>query len=245
MKSGFDRAEARQVSKIYGRQRALHRVSLSLEAGSVTGLLGPNGAGKTTLLWLFSTLTSPTSGSIHFGDLPPERARDARGSIGLLSHAALTYGDLTARENVAFYGRLYGVPEPERAAEALLCEFGLDDAIDRPAKTFSRGMLQRLGLARALIGHPSLVLLDEPFTGLDRASTRTVLSRIKTLRDEGAMILMISHDIQVTSDLADDVAFLRRGQLVFRHHGALTAEALRDLYAEHVEGAAPAPVEAS
>ena len=236
MKGGFDRAEARQVSKIYGRQRALHRVDLTLEAGAVTGLLGPNGAGKTTLLWLFSTLTSPTSGSIHFGDLPPGRAKDARGSIGLLSHSALTYGDLTARENVAFYGRLYGVPEPERAAEALLSEFGLDDAMDRAAKTFSRGMLQRLGLARALIGHPSLVLLDEPFTGLDRASTRTVLSRIHALRDEGAMVLMVSHDMQVTADLADDVAFLRRGQLVFRHRGALSAAALRDLYAEHVEG---------
>lgn len=245
MKGGFDRAEARQVSKIYGRHRALHRVSLTLEPGSVTGLLGPNGAGKSTLLWLFSTLTSPTAGTLHFGDLPPERAKDARGAIGLLSHAALTYGDLTARENITFYGRLYGVPKPERAAEALLSEFGLRDAMDRPAKTFSRGMLQRLGLARALVGHPSLVLLDEPFTGLDRPSTRTVLARIKTLRDEGAMVLMISHDIQMTADLADDVAFLRRGQLVFRHHGALTADALRELYAEHIEGATPStPAEA-
>jgi heme exporter protein A len=242
---GFDRAEARNVSKIYGRVRALHKVSLSLSPGCVTGLLGPNGAGKTTLLWLFSTLSTPTSGTMHFGDLDPARAREARGHIGLLSHASLTYGDLSALENVAFYARLYGVEDPDGDARRLLEEFGLKEALDRPAKTFSRGMTQRLGLARALVGRPSLVLLDEPFTGLDRASTRTVIQRIHQLRAQGAMVLMISHDMETTAELADEVAVLVRGKLAHRHEGRLDGDALRALYAEVAEGAARPGPEAS
>lgn len=232
----FSVVEARQVSKVYGRHRALWRVDLSLYPGRVVGLLGPNGAGKSTLLWLFSTLSRPSSGTMHFGDLPPARAGEARGHIGLLSHSALTYGELTAVENVAFYGRLYGAKAPEEEARALLTAFGLDDAVDRPAKTFSRGMLQRLGLARALIGRPTLVLLDEPFSGLDRASTEAVIDRIGTLRDEGAMVLMISHDISTTATLADEAAVLVRGRLAAHHKGRQTADALRALYAEVTEG---------
>ncbi len=232
----FTRAEARNVTKIYGRHRALSKVTLPIEEGRVTALLGPNGAGKTTLLWMFSTLSRPTSGAIHFGDLPPERAKDARGRIGLLSHSSLTYGDLSALENVTFFGRLYGVEHaPERARE-LLVEFGLEDAMNRPAKTFSRGMLQRLGLARALIGEPKLVLLDEPFTGLDRASTRTVIDRIHTLRGQGAIVLMISHDMETTAELADEIAVLVRGQLAHQHRGKLTAQEVRDHYALAAEG---------
>jgi heme exporter protein A len=209
------------------------------------GLLGPNGAGKTTLLWLFSTLSSPTSGTMHFGDLPPERAREARGHIGLLSHASLSYGDLTALENVAFFGGLYGAADPEREARRLLVDFGLEEAMHRPAKTFSRGMLQRLGLARALVGTPSLVLLDEPFTGLDRHSTRTVIERIGMLRGAGAMVLMISHDMETTAELADDVTVLVRGKLAFQHAGRQSADELRNLYADAVEGRRSAQPEAT
>src|SRR6185436_8269759 len=152
----MDRVEAREVSKIFGRHRALHKVSLALERGRVTALLVPNGSGKTTLLSLFSTLSRPTSGTMHFGDLPPERAKEVRGRIGLLSHAALSYGDLTGLENVVFFARLYGRTGAAAEAEArkLLLEFGLDEAMHRAAKTYSRGMTQRLGLARALIGTP-------------------------------------------------------------------------------------------
>lgn len=223
------------MSKIYDRQRALSKVSLTIERGAVTALLGPNGSGKTTLLSLFSTLSKPTSGTMHFGDLPPERANEARGRIGLVSHAALTYGDLSALENVAFFGRLYRVRDPERRARDLLSEFGLEDAMHRPAKTFSRGMLQRLGLARALIGAPSLVLLDEPFTGLDRASSAKVIERVHALKGEGAMVLMVSHDVATTAELADEIAVLVRGRLAAHHRGRMTAEELRERYAEVAE----------
>ncbi len=231
----LDRVEARGVTKIYGRHRALSKVDLRLSVGKVTGLLGPNGSGKTTLLMLFSTLSRPSAGTMHFGDLPPEKAADARGAIGLLSHAPLTYGELTALENVTFYAKLYGAAEPEAAARAMLERFGLEDALDRAARTFSRGMLQRLGLARALIGAPQLVLLDEPFTGLDRASCRVVMDEVRKLRDSGAMVLMISHDLGTTAELADEIVILRRGKVAARCDEALDAAALRDRYAAATE----------
>jgi heme exporter protein A len=238
LKSGgiFRRAEARGVTKIYGRHRALSKVTLEVEEGRVTALLGPNGAGKTTLMWLFSTLSRPTAGTMHFGDLPPDRAKEARGRIGLLSHASLTYGDLSALENVVFFGKLYGIEDTTERARALLVDFGLEEAMHRQAKTFSRGMLQRLGLARALIGEPKMVLLDEPFTGLDRASTRTVIDRIHVLRNAGAIVLMISHDMETTAELADEIAVLVCGQLAHHHRGKLTADEVREHYAMAAEG---------
>jgi heme exporter protein A len=238
----MDRVEAREVSKIFGRHRALSKVSLSLSRGNVTALLGPNGSGKTTLLSLFSTLSRPTSGTMHFGDLPPDRAKDARGKIGLLSHAALSYGDLTGLENVVFFAKLYGRTGAAAEVEAkrLLAEFGLEDAMNRAAKTYSRGMTQRLGLARALVGQPTLVLLDEPFTGLDRASTVKVIERVLLLKKEGAIVLVVSHDMGTTAELADDVAILQRGKLVHRHVGRLEVDALRAKYAEHAEASSPA-----
>lgn len=225
------------VSKSFGGVHAVRSASLTVPVGERRALIGPNGAGKTTLLWLFSTLSRPTSGEMCFGDLPPERAKEARGRIGLLSHASLTYGDLSAVENVAFFGRLYGVEHARQRAEQLLREFGLQDAMHRAAKTYSRGMMQRLGLARALIGEPKLVLLDEPFTGLDRASTRTVIDRIHQLKNGGAIVLMISHDMETTAELADEIVVLVRGKVAHQHQGQLSADEVRKHYSDAAEGA--------
>lgn len=235
----LERVEARGVSKIYGRHRALSKVDLILTPGKVTGLLGPNGSGKTTLLMLFSTLSLPSGGTMHFGDLPPRKASSARGAIGLVSHAPLTYGDLTALENITFFAKLYGVKSPAKVAEALLARFDLEDALHRPARTFSRGMLQRLGLARALVGDPQLVLLDEPFTGLDRTSCRIVMDEVRLLREAGAMVLMISHDLATTAELADEVVVLRRGRVAARHGEAMDADTLRARYAAAAEPSEP------
>lgn len=237
-KARLESAEARGVSKVFGRQRALHQVDLKLTPGRVTALLGPNGSGKTTLLSLFSTLSRPTSGTMHFGQLPPERAKEARGAIGLLSHHAMAYGDLSALENVTFYARLYQTEEPRARAEALLREFGLEDAMHRPASTFSRGMLQRLGLARALVGSPSLVLLDEPFTGLDQRSITRVVENVRALRDTHAMVLLVSHDLGIVAELADEAVLLARGRVRHQLSGWTGGDALRAAYAEHAEAAA-------
>jgi heme exporter protein A len=137
---------------------------------------------------------------------------------------------------VVFFGKLYGIEDTTERARALLVDFGLEEAMNRQAKTFSRGMLQRLGLARALIGEPKMVLLDEPFTGLDRASTRTVIDRIHVLRNAGAIVLMISHDMETTAELADEIAVLVRGQLAHHHRGKLTADQVREHYAMAAEG---------
>lgn len=233
----FSHVEAHQVTKIFGRHRALHKVSLRLDRGSLTALLGPNGAGKTTLLSLFSTLSRPTHGEMRFGNLPPRQAARARGHIGLVSHAALTYGDLSALENLVFFARAHGAdPSPERAM-GLLEQFDLAEAAGRPAKTFSRGMRQRLGLARALVGHPTLLLLDEPFTGLDRASRARVVDEIGQLRDSGVIVLLVSHDLGLTADLADETVVLRRGKVV-GSTGRQSAAELRGFYAEVAEGRA-------
>ncbi|MFO0725004.1 MAG: ABC transporter ATP-binding protein [Myxococcota bacterium] len=225
-------AAAERVTKIYGRQRALAEVSLALTPGKTTALLGPNGSGKTTLLNLFSTLSRPTSGQMIFGQLPPERAQEARGRIGLVSHASLAYGDLSGLENVIFYARLYGVGRPEARAKELLEELGLVEAMGRPARTYSRGMTQRLSLARALVSDPDLVLLDEPFTGLDPASSSRVVEIVKRLRDRGAMVLLISHDLPSTARLADEIVILSRGKRVLGAALSGGLEELQRLYAE-------------
>ncbi len=230
----FGAVEAREVTKIYGRHRAVFRVNVGLRPGRALALLGPNGAGKTTLLWMFSTLVRPTKGTLHFGGIAPERASLARRHVGLVSHEPLSYGELTALENVAFFGRLYGLDDPKSRAEALLDELGLGHAMHRLARAFSRGMRQRLGLARALIGQPALLLLDEPFSGLDRASIETVVRCIGALRDQGAMVLMVSHDMDTAALLADETVVLNRGQVVAAEDGAKSAKALRAFYREAI-----------
>lgn len=231
----FSHVEARQITKIFGRHRALHKVDLRLEAGTLTALLGPNGAGKTTLLSIFSTLSRPTQGEMRFGEIPPREFARARARIGLVSHAPLTYGDLSAVENLVFFARLHGTEASEARALHLLERFDLTDAAHRPAKTFSRGMRQRLGLARALVAEPSLLLLDEPFTGLDRASKARVTRQVANLRESGVMVLLISHDLGLTADLADTSVVLRRGRIAGTIHRC-DSEALRTFYAEMAEG---------
>ncbi|MBX2813357.1 MAG: ABC transporter ATP-binding protein [Myxococcales bacterium] len=233
--TAFQLVEARNVTKIFGRHRALHNVSLTIPAGSVTALLGPNGAGKTTLLSIFSTLTRPTHGAVHFDDWPPERAHQARGRIGLVSHAALTYGELSAAENLRFFAKLHGASDPAAEAMFWLDHFELQDAADRLAKTFSRGMRQRLGLARALIGCPGLLLLDEPFSGLDRASREIALRAVDDQRARGVMTVVVSHDLGLSAELADHYIVLKRGRIVAEHTGRLGTPELRQLYANAAE----------
>lgn len=234
----FRQAEVRNATKIFGRHRALHRVSVCAPAQRVTALLGPNGAGKTTLLSIFSTLTRPTHGTLHFDDWPPAKAHHMRGRIGLVSHTPLTYGELTAFENLRFYAQMHGAPHPEQDAEYWLKHFDLDDAAHRLTKTFSRGMRQRLGLARALISEPSLLLLDEPFSGLDRASREVALSSVLRQRDRGVITVLVSHDLSLVSELADRFVVLKRGRMVAEHEGKLTTEDLRSFYAQAAEDGA-------
>jgi heme exporter protein A len=226
---------AQGLSKRYGRQRALSDVSLRLRSGSVCALLGPNGAGKSTLVGILSTLVKPTAGHVVFEGLAPNGDASAvRAAIGVLSHDSFVYGELDAVENLAFYGQLYEVPDRKRRATELLDAMGLDaSARVRPARTYSRGMLQRLALARALLHRPQVLLLDEPFAGLDRKGTRALADALGAAKEESRVILVVTHDLEATDGLCDHVVVLNRGKVALDESRPTTfshAE-LSDLYA--------------
>ncbi len=215
MTSDFERVEVREVSRHYGRRRALHRVSVTFEAGEVVGLLGPNGAGKSTLLSILSTLLVPSAGEVRYGDLTAHAAGPGlRGRIGLLGHDLHLYPELTARENLEFFARLYGVEAPEAAAAMALERAGLADRAADQVGGFSRGMRQRVALERALLHGPRLLLLDEPFTGLDDASASALVARLRSLRGEGRIIVAATHDLEVADRLLDRAAILNDGRIV-------------------------------
>ncbi len=235
MTSRLDRVEVAKVAKRYGNERALVGVSLELRAKSMCALLGHNGAGKTTLLGILSTLVRQNDGKIRYraGDTEVD-GENLRREIGLLAHASLCYAELSARENLELIAGLYAVDGSAAAIDAVLDRVGLDPrARDRVARTYSRGMLQRLSLARALLTKPSLLLLDEPFTGLDRGGALALGAELGTLRDSGAIVVVVTHDLEAIADRTDHVAILRRGQLVFEERGTYDYEQLKDIYHRH------------
>jgi heme ABC exporter ATP-binding subunit CcmA len=209
----FTSVRVTEVSRTYGRRRALSKVTLEAPAGRVLGLFGPNGAGKSTLLNILSTLLRPSSGQVHYGDHRAEEAGDElRSSIGVLGHDLFLYPDLTAAENLAFFGRLYGVQNLDARVADALALGRLSDRADDRAGGFSRGLRQRLALERALLHRPRLVLLDEPFTGLDDASAEVLIGRLKTLAADGAIVIMATHDFDTAETLVDDAVCIERGR---------------------------------
>jgi heme ABC exporter ATP-binding subunit CcmA len=224
----FDRVTVEDVSRHFGRRRAVSRVTFQASQGQILGLLGPNGAGKSTLLSLLATLLRPTSGAIRYGTLDLRHAEGAlRVHIGVLGHDLFLYPELTARENLAFFAALYGLRDANAAARAALDRAGLGDRADDIVSSFSRGMRQRVALERALIHQPRLVLLDEPFTGLDDASTVALVKRLRGLREEGAIVVLATHDLDLAEGLLDAAVFLRDGRMV---HSATQPAALRSTY---------------
>jgi heme exporter protein A len=200
------------VSRVFGRRRALSRVSLRIDAGQIVGILGPNGAGKSTLLGILATLLRPTTGRVRYGDLEASHGAALRARIGVLGHDLFLYPELTARENLEFFAGIHGFDRPGDAARAALARAGLEDRGDDPVSAFSRGMRQRVALERALIHQPRLVLLDEPFTGLDDASASALLRRLHALRDAGAILVVATHDLDLADGLLDHALFLRDGR---------------------------------
>ena len=204
------------VTKLYGATRALAGVTLSLAPGRICALLGANGSGKSTLVGIVSTLARPSSGAVTFhANGEKLDARAARAKIGLLSHESFVYGELNAVENLLFWGKLYDVVDaPERAA-ALLDQIGLQAAARlRPARTYSRGMLQRVALCRTLLHDPSVLLLDEPFTGLDAEGVAAVTQALSAAQRSGKTILVVTHDVEPVGGLCKQVVVLDRGKVV-------------------------------
>jgi ABC-type multidrug transport system ATPase subunit len=211
----FRELSIRELSRNFGRRRALSRVSLDCRAGEIVGLLGPNGAGKSTLLAIISTLAAPSSGEVLYGGRTAKQiGAPVRSRIGVLSHDLHLYSELTAMENLVFFGRLYGVANAEAAAADALRRARLDDRADDVVSGFSRGMRQRLALERALLHSPRLLLLDEPFTGLDDASTMALIERLRELRSAGCIMLVATHDLDIGEAVLDRAVILHDGRLI-------------------------------
>jgi len=207
---------ARGLRKVFGSVVALDGVSLDFCPGEFLTIFGPNGAGKTTLVRVFSTLTKPSAGILTIlGVDIPKGSHEVRNHIGFISHQALLYPNLTARENLAFYGVLYSVPKPlERVAE-LLEQVGLAGFSDRTVKTFSHGMVQRLAIARALLHRPRILLLDEPYAGLDQHAARLLGDLLVGLHSPERAILMTTHNIARGLELCNRVAIQVGGRIVY------------------------------
>jgi heme ABC exporter ATP-binding subunit CcmA len=214
------------VSRSYGRRWALNRVSLRCEAGEIVALLGPNGAGKSTLLSVAAALLSPSAGTVRYGDHDGRATPALRQRIGLVGHDLYLYPELTAAENLMFYGRLHRVENVARRVDAALERAQLTGRRDDPVQGFSRGMRQRLTLERALLHDPRLVLLDEPFTGLDDASSSALVQRLGELRASGRIVLVATHDLEVVDAVIDRAVMLRDGRLLTLAAGG----SLRDRY---------------
>lgn len=205
--------DVRAVSKSYAGRAAVRDVSLSVEAGGVLALLGPNGAGKSTLLRIAAGIARPDAGEVRIGDRPVREAA-ARRRIGAAGHLSFLYGYLTVEENLALYARLYGVGR-ERVEDALAA-FALLPHRTKPVRELSRGLVQRASLARALLHDPAVLLLDEPFTGLDAEASGAFRRRIRTLRDRGCAIVMATHAWADAQELADEAVVLAGGRLALR-----------------------------
>lgn len=202
-----------QLTKNYGLNPVLRGVDLHVEEGEFVALVGGNGAGKTTLLRIVATLLSASSGEVVIGGWPlPQYTTRVRRHIGYVSHQSLLYDDLSAAENLAFFARLYGI-EKERVDTALK-RVGLFVRQRDPVRTFSRGMVQRLTIARATLHEPDILLLDEPYTGLDQEATALLDDLLKQEADAGRTIIMITHDLIHGLHLCDRIVILNRGKIV-------------------------------
>ena len=220
--------------KQYGMNLVLRGVDLHVGAGEFVTLVGSNGAGKSTLMRVVATLLQPTSGKVQIGGWSlPKQAGRVRRHIGLVSHYSLLYGDLTAAENLAFFAKLYQLDNQEERVMAALKKVGLYARQRDAVSTFSRGMVQRLTIARATLHEPDILLLDEPYTGLDQDASRLLDDLLREEHENGRSILMITHDLSHGLNLCDRVAILNRGKIVYdADSGTIAPADFLDLYAE-------------
>ena len=222
------------VSRNFGRRRALARVSFTADAGRVVALLGANGSGKSTLLSIAATLLDPSSGAVQYGNVTAREGGQAlRARIGLLGHDLYVYPELSAAENLRFFADLYGLDNAARRVSAALARAALDERANDPVSSFSRGMRQRLALERALLHEPRLVLLDEPFTGLDDVSAQALRERLGGLRGRGGIVIVTTHELEAIESLADSAYVLSGGRIAPLVGGA---GSLRDRYRRQAAG---------
>jgi len=220
---------ATSLAKAFGRRVAVSGVDLTLNAGECLALFGPNGAGKTTLLRLVAGLLRPSAGSVRVQGVDVRRDARARSRVGLISHHSMLYAPLTALENVKFTARLYGLADPEDAARRALESMRVIDRGEVPVRALSRGLQQRVSIARAIVHDPTLVLLDEPYSGLDEAGAAALTSLLRALRGRGATLVVVTHNVGEGLALATHAAIMTEGRFArFERRGdALAFDAQR------------------
>jgi len=226
--------EVKDIGKSFGNIVALEGIDLRVKKGEFLTIIGPNGAGKTTLIKILSTLMKPSSGEGRIAgfDLREEQ-ESLRKNIGMLSHHTFLYENLTAHENLKFYGGLYEVENIEKEIKRVIGEVGLETRLYDTVRTFSRGMKQRLSIARSIIHDPSLLLLDEPYTGLDQWSERRFKNILRRFHEEGKTIIMTTHNLSSSLELGDRVIILSSGKILHEQEvRGIDLEELERLYPE-------------
>ena len=223
------------VSKVFGERKALDSVSFEVPQGAFLSIFGPNGAGKTTLLRVLSTLTRPSYASISvLGIDAKEQPDEVRSHIGLISHNSMLYPDLTAEENLMFVARMYGIQNPEERVREMLTAVELDHRRFDTVRTFSRGMTQRLSIARALLNNPTLVFLDEPYAGLDPHAVEIFDGLLESLRKD-RIFVMVSHDLEKGFSMCSHLLVLARGRTVaYEKQADVDFEKFKQLYMDIV-----------
>jgi heme exporter protein A len=221
--------QAAALAKTFGRRAAVAGVDLTLNAGDCLALFGPNGAGKTTLLRLLAGLLKPTSGMARVQGVDVRRDAHARAVVGLISHHSMLYAPLTALENVAFAARLYGLRDVHASARSALEAMRVLDRADVPVRVLSRGLQQRVAIARAIVHDPSVILLDEPYSGLDEAGAQALTALLQSLRGRNATLIVVTHNVGEGLALATHAAIMTAGRFVRfeRHENARGLDAQR------------------
>jgi len=229
--------QVRGLRKSYGNLEALRGVDFELQRGEFLCLFGPNGAGKSTLLKIIATLLRPDSGRISVLDNDlRDNPEDYRARLGMVSHQSFVYQDLTLLENLEFYAALYGVKHPRKRALDLLQQVKLIQRCDMPAGDLSRGMQQRLSIARALINDPELLLLDEPYTGLDEHAARIFGEQLRLLHNHRRTIIMVTHNLRRGMESATRLGILAHGRLVYlQDKDQVDPASFEALYFQHLE----------
>jgi len=224
--------EVRKLSKAFGHQVALRGVDLSVAEGEFLTLFGPNGAGKTTLIRIVASLSRPTAGSVHVrGEDLGKTATSLRRYIGLISHNPLLYGDLTPDENLRFFARMYGLADAGARIDMVLGQVGLASRRRDPVRTFSRGMVQRLSIARAILHDPAIMLLDEPYTGLDLQAADMLRAVLQDLAASNRTVILTTHNLEQGLEMCDRAAILNRGKLAWEGSRAgIDLAAMREIY---------------
>ena len=216
MESFENAIEVGHLRKAFGTLKAVDGIEFELKQGEFLTVFGPNGAGKTTLIKTLSGLTRPSSGTARVAGFDVSEGHpEMRKEIGVISHATALYADLTSLENLIFFARMYGIEQPEEKALKVIEEVGLSPRRNDRVRTFSRGMLQRLSIARAVLHDPSILFLDEPFTGLDLHATNVLKEHLQRLHNQHRTILMTTHDISCGLEMCDKVALQVQGKFSF------------------------------